>query len=184
MQNNNVENLKIKGEYTAISLASWVQKNSETFNAIKNAVRTQNKILLDAFLETGAIQQVKFVENIIPTSGRAVLARLLAGDTTFSGEVDWGALGNGATPSFTNSSTQLHSEIARSQADSQSFDENIAYIDWFWAFGDIADGVYSEFGAFIDGSASANSGQAWSLLATGGWTKSGSMYISAKYTLI
>ena len=112
------------------------------------------------------------------------MARLLAGDVTYSGEVDWGALGDDATPSFNNASTQLVNEVFRSQADSQAFDDNIAYIDWFIASGDVADDTYTEFGAFIDGTGAADSGQAWSLLATGGWVKSGSMFISAKYTLV
>jgi hypothetical protein len=177
------ENQKVIGEYTAISLASWVEKGSQVVKDLREALRTGNNAVIDALKASGVVQEVKVAHNIIPTTGRAVLARILAGDNTYTGEVDYGALGDGTT-AFTNASTILNNEIYRSQADSQAFDDNIAYIDWFIASGDVADDTYEEFGAFIDGTGSADSGQAWSLLITGGWVKSGSMFISAKYTFI
>lgn len=175
---------KIKGEYTAISLSKHIEKNNVFVHRIREAIRTNNKRTLLALHKMGVIIEMKTAENIIPTTGRNVLARLLAGDNTYTGEVDYGALGTAVSPSFTNASTQLGTEVYRSQADSQAYDDNIAYIDWFIAAGDVADQTFTEFGAFIDGTGSANSGQAWSLLATGGWVKSGSMFISAKYTLV
>lgn len=177
------ETLKIKSEYTCYSLVKDIKKGSKILNDIRKAFREKNQNTIDALKSVGIIQEVKDAGNIIPTTGRNVLARLLAGDTTYSGEIDWGAIGDGS-PTFTNSSTQLDNEIYRTQADSQVFDNNIVYIDWFIAAGDVADGTYTEFMASIDGSAAADSGQAWSLLETGGWVKSGSMFISAKYTLI
>lgn len=179
-----VEQAKIKGEYTMFSLAPWVDRKSKIINDLRLAIRTNNQNMIQALIDTGVILSVQKKTNIIPTTGRNVLARRLAGDVTYSGEVDYGAIGTGVSPSFTNASTQLSSEQYRAQADSQAYDENIAYIDWFIAAGDVADATYTEFGAFIDGTASANSGQAWSLLATGGWVKSGSMFISGKYTFV
>lgn len=174
----------IKGEYTAFSLSPLVKKGDKIIKDIRLAFRSGNQKMINSLVKSGAITNVQKAINLIPTTGRNVLARLLAGDATYSGEVDWGALGIQVSPVFTNSSTELGSEEFRSQADSQAFDDNIAYIDWFIALGDVADQTFTEFGAFIDGSAAADSGQAWSLLATGGWTKSGSMFISAKYTLV
>jgi hypothetical protein len=174
---------KIKGEYWAWSLAPWITRTSPILNDIRHAIRTGNKRLMQALIDTGAVQRMKYNTNLIPTTGRNVLARLLAGDTTYSGEVDYGALGDGNT-AFTNASTTLNNELFRSQADSQAYDDNIAYIDWFVESGDIADQTFEEFGAFIDGNGSADTGQAWSLLVTGGWVKSGSMFISGKYTLV
>jgi hypothetical protein len=124
-----------------------------------------------------------YVKNILPTTGRSVLARLLSGDATYTGEVNYGALGSGATPVFTNASDKLVTEVFRKIPSSHSFDGHISYVDWFIAAADCADGTYTEWGAFIDGTASADSGQAWSLLATGGWVKSGSMYVAARYTI-
>ena len=175
---------KVIGEYMAISLAPWVTRGMPFIKDIRDAIRTRNWRILKALQDCGVVLEVKEAHNIIPTSGRNVLARILAGDVTYTGEVDYGALGSAASPAFTNASTQLTTEVYRSQADSQAFDDNIAYIDWFIAAGDVADQTFEEFGAFIDGTGSANSGQAWSLLKTGGWVKSGSMFISGKYTFV
>lgn len=182
--NSAIEKTKVIGEYTAFSLAPWVERGSEIVKDLREAIRTGNQSIINTLIAAGAIQRVQKARNLIPTTGRNVLARILAGDATYSGEVDYGALGDGVSPVFTNASTELDSEQYRSQADSQAFDENIAYIDWFIASGDVADDTYTEFGAFIDGTASADTGQAWSLLATGGWVKSGSMFISGKYTFV
>ena len=174
---------KVIGEYTAISLAPWVERGSKVLEDIRLAVRTGNKKMLQYLQERNVIIQISEVKNIIPTSGRSILARIIAGDTTYTGEVDYGALGDGS-PSFNNASTVLDNEVYRSPADSQAFDDNIAYIDWFIAAGDVADQTFTEFGAFIDGTGTVDTGQAWSLLATGGWVKSGSMFISGKYTFV
>lgn len=180
----NIEKGKVIGEYTALSLAPWVERGSKVISEIREALKTGNQAVIDTLKASGVILDVKHVHNIIPTTGRSVLARLIAGDTTYSGEVDYGALGSSASPAFGNASTQLGTEVYRSQADSQAFDDNVAYIDWFIAAGDVADQTFEEFGAFIDGTGSANTGQAWSLLKTGGWVKSGSMFISGKYTFV
>lgn len=177
------EKLMIKGEYQCFKLADFVTEKSKTISKLRKYVKTQQTAILEALLASGEVISVCNATNLIPTVGRNVLARLLAGDTTYTGEIDYGALGNGVAPSFTNASTILSNEVYRKQASSQSFDDNIAYIDWFIASGDVADQTFTEFAAFIDGTGAADSGQAWSLLATGGWIKSGSMFISAKYTI-
>lgn len=178
------ENLKISGEYTAISISPSVKKDSKILAEIREAIKTGNKKILNILKETGIILDIKECHNLIPTTGRTVLARLLTGDTTYSGEIDWGALGSAATPAFTNASTKLGTEVYRMQATAQSYDQNVVYIDWFLSAGDVANQTFEEFGAFIDGTGSANTGQAWSLLKTGGWVKSGSMFISGKYTFV
>lgn len=177
------EQTTIKGEYWKCDIADWVEHGSALFEDIRNALRYQNNKLIDHLIQMGAISVPEYKQNLIPTTGRNVLARRIVGDTTYSGEVDWGALGSGTT-AFTNSSTQLNTEVYRMQADSQAYDGNIAYVDWFVASGDVADQTFEEFGAFIDGTASADSGQAFSLLITNGWVKSGSMFVSARYTFI
>jgi len=174
----------VRGEYVALSLSPTIQKGHAVLDDIRVALRSGNDAVINTLKHLGIITDVRKAHNLIPTSGRTVLARILCGDTTYSGEVDWGALGSDATPAFTNASTELGSEVYRCQAASQAFDENIAYIDWFIASGDVADQTFEEFGAFIDGTVTADSGQAWSLLKTGGWQKNGSMFISAKYTLL
>lgn len=176
------DKFNIKGEYQMFNLASWVKKTGQEVIKLREYIKTGNPAILNDLMACGAVMEVKTATNLIPTVGRNVFARRLAGDTTYTGEVDYGAVGDGVT-AFTNASTQLNNEIFRLQASSQAFDDNIAYIDWFIASGDTPDDTFEEFGAFIDGSGAADSGQAWSLLITGGWVKSGSIFISAKYTI-
>ncbi len=110
-----------------------------------------------------------------------VFTRRLAGDFTYTGEINYIALGSGST-AFTPSSTQLNTEVFRKVVSDASFDNQIAYIDSFIASGDVANATYPEAGAFIDGTGSANSGRAFSLVIQN-FVKSGSMFISLKITL-
>lgn len=174
----------IEANYKIFQLSKEVAEDSiVVLDLIRKYIKTKKQSILDNLIASGFVLSVQEKHNLVPTVGRNVLARLLAGDTTYSGEVDYGALGNGASPSFSNSDTQLNNEVYRKQASDQAYDDNIVYIDWFIASGDVADGTYTEFGAFIDGTATTDSGQAFSLLATGGWVKSGSVFISAQYSI-
>ena len=173
----------IKANFKCFQLASFIKEDSIILEFVREYIKTGDKKIYNVLISKGFITGMQEVHNIVPTVGRNVLARLLAGDVTYSGEIDYGALGDAVSPSFTNSDTQLGNEVYRKQAASQAFDDNLVYIDWFIASGDVADGTFTEFGAFIDGTGAADSGQAFSLLATGGWVKSGSIFISAQYTL-
>jgi len=189
IKKSNQEEIKIRVNYFKWDLAEWMTEDSPMMEVIRKLARkyvfkkdlikdTEYKLLK----QQGVVLNVSAAHNLVPTVGRNVLARLLAGDVTYSGEIDYGALGSGDT-AFTNASTQLNTEVFRKQAASQAFDDNIAFIDWFIALGDVGDQTFEEFGAFIDGTGAADSGQAFSLFITGGWVKSGSMFISAQYTL-
>ena len=184
------QEVKIRQNIFAFNLAEDITKDSPSLKMVRILARKYtNKVdmikdaLYKNLVQTGVILDVRAEHNLIPTTGRNVLVRLLTGDATYSGEVNYGALGDAAAPAFTNSDTQLTNEVYRDLIDSSSFVDNIAYIDWFIEFGDVADATYPEFGFFIDGGAGANTGQAWSLLKTGGWVKSGSLFVSGQYTI-
>ncbi len=179
---NTKEDLKSKGFYRAFSLPENINENSKIVSMLREFSRGKTYLDIKTLIKSGALLDYKTAENIVPTTGRNVIARRLAGDTTYSLEVDWGALGSG-TGAFTTASTQLGTEVFRKQASSQAYEDNIAYIDWFIEAGDVANQTFTEFGAFIDGSAAADSGQAWSLLLTGLWQKSGSLFVSATYSI-
>jgi len=179
--------LKVKGEHFKFWINPSIKENGEEFKkiqyAIKEFVRHRNESLLNLYTEKGLLRFEGVNTNLIATVGREVFARRLSGETTYTGEVTYGALGNGATPSFTGSDTQLNNEVGRKAVSDSAYDSNIAYIDFFFASGDIADGTYTEWGTFIDGTAVADSGQAFSLSAKT-IVKSGSVYISSKYTIV
>lgn len=176
----------IKGEHFKFGIKDGIEEGTEAFKkiqyAIQEFVKQGKRDLLDLYIEDGLILNPQMGHNLIATVGRTVLARLLAGDTTYSGEINYGAVGDGTT-AFTNASSQLNNEIFRKIPSSQSYDNNITYIDFFIASGDTPNDTFEEWGTFIDGTASADSGQAFSLFLTGGWVKSGSIYISSKYTI-
>jgi hypothetical protein len=123
--------------------------------------------------------------NIVVTRGRSVLAELLSGGTTYTGEINYGALGTAVSPTPTNSSTQLGTEVFRKFVASQTFEDNVCYIDFFFTAGD-CNGTYTEWGNFIDGGAGANSGRLFSYIATGGWTKTNaeSLFVSCQYEIL
>lgn len=97
------------------------------------------------------------VENITTTVGRSVLAQRLSGTTTYTGVVNYGAIGTSSTmPAVGN--TQLGTETYRKALSSGTFLNNIAYIENFYTATEIS-GTFEEYGFFIDGTGAANSGQ-------------------------
>ena len=110
----------------------------------------------------------------------------LANITTYTGIINYGALGSGTTAAAA-SDTQLQTEVFRKVTADAAVDSTynyIAYIDFFYSRSD-TNGTYNEFGTFIDGTGSANTGQLFTRALTGGWTKSSSesMTVSCTYTL-
>jgi hypothetical protein len=166
-------------------LAEWVEEKSEWLELIRQWVRTQDRQIFAYLVDQGAVLNYKHQHNLITTVGRNVLCRLLAGDTTYSGQINYGALGTQSSPSPANSSTQLGTEVYRKIYSSHTTDgNNVAYVDFFYAATD-TNGTYTEFGNFIDGTSSANTGRLFSYIATGGWTKSNlvSLFVSCQYTI-
>jgi len=182
------EAIKIKGVIRGFFLRKDVDENTEingvkVLDIIRRAIKKKDLTLLEPLKEAGLLNKFTEKNNIIVTTGRAVLARLLAGDATYSGEINYGALGTDNTAPV-NADTTLGTEVYRKLASSQAFEDNIAYIDFFYEAGD-TDGTYEEFGNFIDGGAGADTGQLFSHIATGGWVKSAieSLFVSCEYTL-
>lgn len=123
------------------------------------------------------------VENLITTVGRSVLAQRLANTTTYTGIINYGALGSSST-AVANGDTQCGTEVYRKVVASSSYTTNVAFIDFFYGKAD-TNGTYQEFGSFIDGTGSANTGQMFTHALTGGWVKtsSESMTVSCQYTI-
>lgn len=97
------------------------------------------------------------IENVTTTVGRSVLAQRLSGTTTYTGVVNYGALGTNSTaPAVGN--TQLGTETYRKALSSGTYLNNIAYIENFYTATEVS-GTFEEYGFFIDGTGTANSGQ-------------------------
>ena len=163
---------------------SHITENSPEVALLRKYVRTKDSSILKQLAEAGIIQQHLAAHNIVATVGRNVIARLLAGDVTYSGQINYGALGSSST-AVANADTQLGTEVYRKLYSSHTTDgNNVAYVDFFYAASD-TNGTYNEFGNFIDGTGSANTGRLFSHILTGGWVKSNvqSMFVSCQYTI-
>lgn len=192
MKNEVASKMMIKGIHTVrfydTSLPGYAELEAE-INALiaTRAERSQEMQTLRYGQLMSRLQSFKtrerVVHNLITTVGRSVLAQRLANTTTYTGVINYGALGSSAT-AVNNSDTQCGTEVFRKVVASSSYTTNTAFIDFFYAKAD-TNGTYQEFGTFIDGTASANTGQMFTHALTGGWTKSSSesMTVSCQYTI-
>lgn len=121
--------------------------------------RSRYQALRDAYHGKAMIAVREHV-NLAPTVGRSVLAQRLAGTTTYTGTINYGAIGS-STTTPTNGDTQLGTETYRQTVSSATYVNNIAYLSVFIAAG-TATGTHYEGGLFIDGTGAANSGQLFS----------------------
>lgn len=103
------------------------------------------------------------INNLVSRAGRTIMARLLKGDRTYSGEINYCALGTGDTGS-TTSDTTLETEQHRKQVSSGAYSTYHTYISTFFTAGEFQ-GTIKEIGHFIDGAAGVDTGQLWSRIA-------------------
>lgn len=161
---------------------------AEIENHISEKARWNPTLFRQRYLELfGQLQKFmtreKVVKNLITTVGRGVVAQRLANVTTYTGIINYGALGSSAT-AVANGDTQCTAEVFRKVTASTSVTTNTAFIDFFYSKAD-TNGTYQEFGTFIDGTGTINTGQMFTHALTGGWTKtsSESMTVSCQYTI-
>ncbi len=164
----------IKGTYKAISFKRDLTKDEVLY--VRQMAR---KDLVPVGLPIIKIQEV---HNLIPLSGKQAIAQRLAGDATLNGFPNYLAVGSGST-AFNNQSTKLNTEVFRKILTDSGNLANVTYFDTIIESGDVANQTFEEVALFIGGTASANTGTALSLAITGGFVKSGSIYISGKLTL-
>ncbi len=123
-----------------------------------STIRTE----IDATLASFALGIETAADNLIMTgslTGRDLLVQYLIAGTTYSGGLNYGALGTGSTAPAA-SDMQLTTEVARVPP-STSFDvsNNEAEFQFFFPDANLTNGTYHEAGTFMNGSASLNSGQ-------------------------
>lgn len=97
------------------------------------------------------------VENITTTVGRSVTCQRWVNVTTYTGIVNYCALGTSAAAPVVGN-TQLGTETYRKALSPSTYANNIAYLEEFISSTDTS-GTFEEFGFFIDGTGVANSGQ-------------------------
>lgn len=111
-------------------------------------------------LKTGipAFCKVQEADNIVPSLLRNSLATLISGTSvapTF--KANYLALGDGeAAPAAAD--VALDNETLRGTFDDRTAENNIAYLNKFFAAVDVGGNTYEEAGIFVDGTGSADSG--------------------------
>lgn len=107
----------------------------------------------------GKIVKIQEVNNLVTTVGKEVFARLLANDQTYSGYINYLAVGTGlSSPSV--SDTTLETEIGRTTPQSPTPTRTGTSVLWEFYFSPTeANGTLKEVGAFIDGTATIDTGQ-------------------------
>lgn len=96
-------------------------------------------------------------ENLTCTVGRSVVAQRLAGITTYTGTINYTALGTGTNVPAVGD-TKLQTEVYRKALSSGTYSSNVAYIETFFSAIE-TNGTYQEYGNIIDGTGAADSGQ-------------------------
>lgn len=157
------ENFGIKGKYiitVADVVTAEARKLQERIEKWRERGRGDKALPLIRLLNEKYGHKPLVIENLVPTVGRSVLAQRLANTTTYTGIVNYVALGSGSTAPA-NADTQLTTEVYRKAISSSTYANNIAYITGFFTAAETS-GTYAEVGLFIDGTATANSGQIFS----------------------
>lgn len=108
--------------------------------------------------------------NRIVSVGRQCFTGRLIGETTYTGAINYGSLGTSST-AVNDSDTQLVAEVKRKAVATKTRVTNTATFRFYYSKADIT-GTFQEFATFIDGTSTANSGQMFNRVLTGGWTKS------------
>lgn len=108
------------------------------------------------------VKQYKY-KNKIVDAGKSVIARLLNGDTIYSGEINYLALGTGSSSPADNN-TQLQTEIFRTTLNNKTRTGKVIEIEVSISPTE-ANGNLKEAGLFIDGSAVVDTGQLFNRVA-------------------
>src|SRR5215204_3304547 len=109
------------------------------------------------------------VRNLVVLAGRAVIALRLIGDLTYTGTINYGALGTDST-AVNAADTTLGTEVARKLFARRTRTNAQVNLDFYYSQAD-TDGTYEEFGMVVDGTATADTRQLFNHALTGGWTK-------------
>lgn len=109
----------------------------------------------------GVIEGQQIFENITPTVGFQQITKAMSGNISAVSEikVNYHALGSGTTPPAAGD-TQLQTETYRKLLSSWTYSGNKAYYTAFYTAAEVS-GTFDEIGLFINGTATANSGNLW-----------------------
>lgn len=124
--------------------------------------------ILKHFYSFGELVRVDKRTNVICNAGLARVTGGLANDLTLA-NINYMALGTGA-PTPAVGDIKLATESYRNATASATHSGGICYATAYYTQTEVT-GTFTEFGNFIEGSASADSGYIWSHIASISWVK-------------
>lgn len=104
----------------------------------------------------GNVVEVKEYHNLVATTYKSSLAALLNAEAPNNGIVNYGAVGTSTTTPAA-ADTQLGAEVARTTVYSRGRASNVTTLQFYFD-PTTANGALKEFGAFVAGTSTANSG--------------------------
>lgn len=139
---------------------------------LRHAKNIKHGLWRELVEELGRLTTVKTYsfKNRVVLGARTMQAGRLIGVTTYTGIVNYGALGTGST-AVTDADSVLDTEVKRKQVASTAQTNDQVSIDFYYSKSD-TNGTYQEFGLFIDGTSTVDTGLMFNRALTGGWTKS------------
>lgn len=141
----------------------------EYLHSAKDIEPSQFQYFLERMKQLCTFKEQAF-NNMIVSVGRQCFSGRLIGETTYTGAINYGALGTGNT-AVSDSDVALDTEVKRKAVATKTRVANTSTFRFYYSKADTS-GTYEEFGTFIDGTATADSGQMFNRVLTGGWTKS------------
>ena len=107
------------------------------------------------------LKRSKWSKNLVVSgtdTGRNLICQRLGGTNTYSLNITHADIGTGTnTPQ--NSDTELQTPVARGPLTATIVSNNSVALQFFFSDSALANGTYTEFGTFIDGSGTVSTGQ-------------------------
>lgn len=118
-------------------------------------------VRIETYKNGKKIRETAEMENLImlgTDTGKTLILKRLIGINTFTGNITHADIGTGTTPT-TEADTTIDTAVVRSVRGSESVSGSQANMSFFFPDALLPDGSYNEFGTFIDGTISVDTGQ-------------------------
>lgn len=179
---------KMRREGTQEAFYGWLTTmgGQEAVKAAEDQISAHDAVTAQMIGELERVAKIREYrdENLICVNGRSAVAGRLANITTYTGIINYGAVGTSTTdPDVAD--PQLGTEIARTTVATSAQTTYTAYVNFLFTMASFS-GTATEFATFIDGTGSANSGRIWTHVEpVSSWSKSSSeaLVVACTYPL-
>ena len=163
---------KWKGRVTLTSFVIGCGEAQEIHDLLESSGEMEASVFegyMARLRELCTVREAAF-DNMVVSVGRQCFAARLINELTYTGVINYGALGTGST-AVSDGQTTLTTEVKRKGIATRTRSGNTVTLRFFYSKSD-TNGTYNEFGTFIDGTSTADTGQMFNRVLTGGWVKS------------